>query len=101
MSTSNTVSGATKSDGPKDSNQHYITRAYLDKFIHSESGQPVLFPYRKGGGHPCKPTGTRQIGSAINFYRQRVNGSLTDALDEARKASETLLFSSEIGRAHV
>jgi Protein of unknown function (DUF4238) len=94
MSTSKVDPTPTENDGLKDSNQHYITRAYLDKFIHPESAQPVLFPYRKGGGPPCKPTGTRQIGSAINFYRQRVNGTLTDALDEARKASETLLFSS-------
>jgi len=77
----------------KDTNQHYITKAHLDKFVHPESMQPVLYPYRKGGA-PCRPTGTKRLGSAINFYRQIANGSLTDALDEARKKSETLLFSS-------
>jgi len=35
-----------------------------------------------------------EVRSAINFYRQISNGSLTDSLDEARKKSETLLFSS-------
>lgn len=76
-----------------DTNQHYITRAYLDKFIHPEAGQAVLFPYRRGRG-ACKAKGTRRLGSAINFYRQRENESLHDNLDEARKRSESLLFSS-------
>jgi hypothetical protein len=76
-----------------DTNQHYITKAHLDKFVHSSSAQEVLYPYRKGG-NPCKPRGTKKLGSATNFYRQRVDGELSDQLDEARKASETLLFSS-------
>ena len=61
--------------------------------MHPESTQTVLYPYRKGSA-PCKPTGTKRLGSALNFYRQIANGSRTDALDEARKKSETLLFSS-------
>jgi hypothetical protein len=77
----------------QDTNQHYITKAHLDKFVHPESTQTVLYPYRKGSA-PCKPTGTKRLGSALNFYRQIANGSRTDALDEARKKSETLLFSS-------
>lgn len=76
-----------------DTNQHYITKAYLDKFIHPDAGQAVLFPYRRGRG-ACKPRGTKRLGSAINFYRQRENGALNDKLDEARKRSETLLFAS-------
>jgi hypothetical protein len=80
-------------DSLDDSNQHYVTRAHLEKFVHPTSGQAVLFPYRKGRGL-LRPTGTRRLGSAMNFYRQVVNGTLSDQLDEARKASETLLFSS-------
>ncbi len=77
----------------EDTNQHYITKAYLDKFIHPKAGQAVLFPYRKGG-RACRPRGTKKLGSAANFYRQRENGRLHDGLDEARKISEILLFSS-------
>lgn len=76
-----------------DTNQHYITKAYLDKFVHPSSGQEILYPYRKGG-NPCKPRGIKSLGSAANFYRQRENGILHDKLDEARKVSETLLFAS-------
>lgn len=78
-------------------NQHYITKAYLDRFVHPDSKQEVLFPYRKGG-NACKPRGTKRLGSAANFYRQRENGVLHDRLDEARKVSETLLFAS--GKRH-
>src|SRR5581483_10224476 len=77
----------------EDTNQHYITKAYLDRFIHPDSTQAVLYPYRKGG-NSCKPRGTKKLGSAINFYRQRENGVLNDNLDEARKFSETLFFAS-------
>jgi hypothetical protein len=77
----------------KDTNQHYITKAYLDRFIHPSSNQAVLYPYRKGGG-PQKPRGTKRLGSAANFYRQWENDALNDNLDEARKFSETLFFSS-------
>lgn len=77
----------------KDTSEHYITKAYLDKFVHPKAGQAILFPYRKGG-NPCKPRGTKKLGCAINFYRQRENGELNDKLDEARKVSETLLFGS-------
>jgi len=76
-----------------DTYQHFITKAHLDKFIHPDVGHAVLFPYRKGGD-PCKARGTRRLGGAINFYRQRENGAFHDNLDEARKQSETLLFSS-------
>lgn len=77
----------------KDTSQHYITRAYLDKFIHPISTEAVLYPYRKGG-NPCKARGTKKLGCYTNFYRQLENGELNDKLDEARKFSETLLFSS-------
>jgi hypothetical protein len=81
-------------DALDDTNQHYVTRAHLEKFVRPRSSQAILYPYRKGGG-PLRPTGTRQLGSATNFYRQIANGVLSDQLDEARKASETLLFSSQ------
>ena len=76
-----------------DTNQHYITKAYLDRFVHPASGQNVLYPYRKGGDL-CKPRGTKRLASATNFFRQREYGTLTDKLDEARFESEVVLFSS-------
>jgi hypothetical protein len=80
----------------RDSNQHYITKAYLDKFVHPRSPQKVLYPYRKGGKH-SKPSGTKRLGSAQNFYRQKENGQPNDNLDNARKVTETLLFAGDRG----
>lgn len=77
----------------KSSNQHYITKSYLDKFIHPNSEQAVLYPYRRGG-MPCKPRGTKRCGCAIDFYTQKVNGVSSDQLDEARGINEKLFFSS-------
>lgn len=83
-----------KEDDPKkNDNQHYISRAYLDKFVHPSSSQKVLFPYAKGFG-PLSPKGTKRLASADHFYRQIDEGKLTNKLDEARKQSETLYFAS-------
>ena len=65
----------------------------MDRFVFPDTAQKELYPYRKRG-LPCRARGTKRLGSAINFYRQKVNGQLTDSLDEARKQSETLLFAS-------
>lgn len=80
-------------DPQKRDNQHYISKAYLDKFIHPTSIQKVLYPYTKGGG-PQAPRGTKRLASADHFYRQIDAGKLTNKLDEARKQSETLFFAS-------
>jgi hypothetical protein len=53
---------AMRENQANDTNQHYITKAHLDKFVQPESTQPVLCPYRKGGT-PCRPTGTKRLGS--------------------------------------
>lgn len=83
-----------KEDDPqKRDNQHYISKAYLDKFVHPTSGQKVLFPYAKGFG-PLSPKGTKRLAAADHFYRQIDEGELTNKLDEARKQSETLFFAS-------
>src|SRR6266849_7691399 len=74
-------------------NQHYISKAYLDKFVHPASQQNVLYPYTKGNGAQ-RPTGTKNLASADHFYLQQVAGELTNRLDEARKKSETLFFAS-------
>lgn len=80
-------------DPQKRDNQHYISKAYLDKFIHPASSQKVLYPYAKGSG-PQSPRGTKRLASADHFYRQIDAGKLTNKLDEARKESETLFFAS-------
>lgn len=74
-------------------NQHYVTKAHLDKFVHPTSGQNILYPYeRELGGR--KPTGTKKLGSAEKFYIQIDNGLPTNKLDESRKADEAILFGS-------
>jgi hypothetical protein len=74
-------------------NQHYVTRAYLDKFIHPATGQNVLFPYaRSQGGR--RATGTRQLASADNFYARMDGSGTTNELDESRKEDEALYFGS-------
>ncbi|MCK9459682.1 MAG: DUF4238 domain-containing protein [Proteobacteria bacterium] len=75
----------------RSTNQHYITKSYLNNFCHPSIGQHALYPYRKNGG-ACKPRGTKQLGSAIDFYVQRINGELNNQLDEMREISERLLF---------
>lgn len=77
----------------EDTNQHYITRAYLDKFIHPSSDQKVLYPYERRRG-ACDAKGVKRLGSHKNFFRQNDNGEITDKLDEARELTERLLFSS-------
>ena len=74
-------------------NQHYVSKAHLDKFVYPTSQQKVLYPYAKGKGALC-PTGTRQLASADRFYLQQESGDLTNKLDEARKEREALLFAS-------
>ena len=65
----------------------------MDKFVHPASKQHVLYPYAKGKGAQ-RPTGTRRLASADHFYLQQESGTLSNKLDEARKKSETLYFSS-------
>jgi hypothetical protein len=74
-------------------NQHYITKAYLDKFVHANSSQKILFPYDKDLGS-LGGKGTKRLGSAEDFYVQKAGESLTNKLDETRKAAETLFFAS-------
>ena len=73
-------------------NQHYVSKAHLDKFVHPTSQQNVLYPYAKGKG-ACA-TGTKQLASADRFYLQQESGQSTNKLDEARKEREVLLFAS-------
>ncbi len=80
-------------DPHKRDNQHYISKAHLDKFIHPSSEQKVLYPYTKGCG-PQPAKGTKCLASADHFYRQIDAGELTNKLDEARKQIETQLFAS-------
>lgn len=77
----------------EDTNQHYITRAYLDKFIHPSLNQKVLYPYERGRG-ACDPKGVKRLGSHKNFFRQIDQGEITDKLDRARDFTERLLFAS-------
>lgn len=70
-------------DPQKGDNQHYISKAHLDKFIHPSSPQKVLYPYTKGRG-PQPAKGTKRLASADHFYRQIDAGQPTNKLDEAR-----------------
>jgi hypothetical protein len=74
-------------------NQHFVSKAYLDKFVHPTSRQNVLHPYAKGHG-ALRPTGTRHLASDDHFYHQVDAGELTNKLDEARKVCETMYFAS-------
>src|SRR5579871_4218903 len=74
-------------------NQHYVTRAYLEKFIRPDSVQRVLYPYQKSIGATAAK-GTKHLASADCFYVQNVSGELSNRLDEARKFLETKLFAS-------
>jgi Protein of unknown function (DUF4238) len=75
-------------------NQHFITKAHLDKFVHPTSPQKVLYPYTKRRGAQRKARGTKRLASADHFYRQIESGQPTNMLDEARKVSEQLFFGS-------
>jgi hypothetical protein len=72
-------------------NQHYVSKAYLDKFVHPTSKDKQLYPYLKDRGGK-NPTGTRRLASADHFYVQHENGTTTNKLDEARQKSENLYF---------
>lgn len=78
-------------------NDHYVTKAYLDRFIHPQSivaGNQVLFPYAKGGA-VCRPRGTKNLGSAEHFYTQKLaDGRVDTALDEALQKAELYIFAS-------
>lgn len=74
-------------------NQHYITKAYLDKFTHPESKHNVLYPYSRTQGSR-KPTGTRNLGSAERFYEIYDGNGPINKLDEERKLIESALFAS-------
>lgn len=76
-----------------DTNEHYISKAYLDNFVHPSSEHAVLYPYGRERG-AYRPSGTKRLGSAINFYRQKTAAGFDDRLDEARKRAESLIFSS-------
>ena len=66
---------------------------HLDKFIHPNSEQNVLYPYRKGSGS-LRPTGTKHLASADHFYLQQESGQVTNRLDESRKQNEAVFFAS-------
>ena len=74
-------------------NQHYVSKAHLDKFVHPNSQQNALYPYAKGRG-ALRPTGTKQLASADRFYVQQESGQLTNKLDESRKQNEAVFFAS-------
>jgi hypothetical protein len=74
-------------------NQHYVSKAHLDKFIHPNSKQNVLYPYRKGSGS-LRATGTKHLASADHFYLQQESGQQTNRLDESRKQNEAVFFAS-------
>jgi hypothetical protein len=74
-------------------NQHYISKSYLDKFVHPASSQKVLYPYAKGAG-AMSAKGPKNLASENHFYRQIESGEITNRLDEARKESERLFFAS-------
>ena len=67
-------------------NQHFITKAHLDKFVHPTSKDNVLYPYVKEGVGPRSIEGHEVfLGSADQFYVQDDSGVTTNKLDEARK----------------
>jgi hypothetical protein len=75
---------------------HYITRAYLDKFIlHPDLNQKVLYLYERGiSGFKSK--GPKKLGCADGFFDQidSQTGRVTNMLDETRQKSEAVLFAS-------
>ncbi len=76
-------------------NDHYITKAYLDKFVHPGSKDKVLFPYARGDRIPkAAGKGTKKLGSAESFYAQKENGEWHNKLDDARKFVESIVFAS-------
>ncbi len=78
---------------PMNDNQHYITKAHLDKFIHPTSGQNILHPYvRTQGIHKAK--GTKRLACADSFFHQRDGAEMNNKLDEARKQIESRVFAS-------
>jgi hypothetical protein len=74
-------------------NQHFVSKAHLDKFVHPTSPQNVVYPYAKGTGAQ-RPRGTKHLASADHFYIQQEDGEPTNKLDENRKKSESLFFAS-------
>jgi hypothetical protein len=78
---------------PMSDNQHYVTKAHLDKFVHPNTGQNVLFPFERGIGRR-KATGTKQLASANHFYAERDGEVLVNRIDVIRKHAEARLFAS-------
>lgn len=74
-------------------NQHYITKAYLDRFVHSTSGQRVLYPYSRAQGIR-KAKGTKRLGCADSFFLQKDGSEVNNKVDEARKTIESQVFAS-------
>lgn len=78
-------------------NDHYVTRSYLERFIHPTSkadGNEVLFPYSKGRG-ACRCKGTKRLGCAEDFYRIRTRDGGTDkSLDDVLSKLESFFFRS-------
>lgn len=74
-------------------NQHYITKAYLDRFVHSASGQRILYPYARAQG-VRKAKGTKRLGCAESFFLQKDGNEVNNKVDEARKIIESQVFAS-------
>jgi hypothetical protein len=75
-------------------NDHYVMVAHLNKFIHPESKQRVLHPFRKGRNE-LGPKGPKHLGCAEGFYSQVLeDGTVTNRLDTGLKISENLTFGS-------
>ena len=80
----------------EDQNQHYVTRAFLAKFIHPTSKQAVLYPYAVNEKKQ-KAKGPAKLACEKNFYKQEINGEWCNCLEKDREKLETMLFDGNKG----